>query len=337
MTPTIDIHSDLLPDELEFERMKLELFTRLDEPVHVAPRRHRSTKRRAFAASGLVAAAIVATLVVANVASPRGASAEAAEVLHSAAFASIHANDPFVGPGQYLKIETTEAALEFSDHAAYVSSQRVILWVPADRRDNWVQSRQQLPPGKQYGDASDSIREDFTGPRADGHKPGDVVLHQSAAGRFISYPLPFAELAALPDNPDALHDYLYSHVSGDQSKDQEVYGEIRQLLIYGLVPAKVRGAMYEVLAEIPGVYLSAGRANLAGRTGVGISLLDSSGNYIQQLIIDPMTGLMIGTRDLGINAAGTVPAGVSQDWTAVTTSVVDSAPTGPFLTELAPG
>ena len=344
MTPTIELESELLPSDLEFDRMRDDLLARLDEParldppIHLAPRKRNRAKHasRAIGAGVLVAAAVAATLIVTNVTGPRGATAEAAEVLHGAALAAVGSSDPIVGPGQYLKVDTAEASMLFGDHAAVLTHQQVTLYVPSDRSDNWILVRRGLPAGTQYGDATSLIR-DWEEPGADGHKYGDVVLRSAVAGHFASNPYPFAELAELPSTETALSNYLYSHVTGEQSKDQEVYGEIRQLLDYGLVPAKTRAAMYGVLADIPGVYLSQGKANLDGQTGVGISLLDSTGNYIQQIIIDPTTGLLIGTRDLDVTPAGKVPAGVSQDWTAVTTSVVDSAPTGPFATEQQPG
>jgi hypothetical protein len=346
MTQTIDLESELLPSAAVFYRMKLELLDRLDEaalvpvpvpaPVHLAPRKHRPVRRRVIGASTLLAAAVIATLVATNIAGPHGATAEAAEVLHSAALASIHSSDPVVGPGQYLMVDTTEAAMDFGDHAAYVQPHRRLLYVPFDRDSYWVIGNQALPPGAQYGDASGLIK-DYWGPRANGVPVGTLAYIHAQGGKFISAPLDIAEIAALPRDPDALHSYLYSHVTGQLSKDQEVWGEIYQLLIEGLVPANLRASMYDVLARIPGVYLAEGNANLDGRTGVGISFLDSTGIDIQQIIIDPKTGLVIGTRDLGVKAAGKVPAGVPLDWSAVTTTVVDSAPTGPFLKEHQPG
>jgi hypothetical protein len=342
MTQTTELESDLLPSVEVFERMKLELFDRLDEvalapaPVHLVPRKHLPFRRRAIGASALAAAAVVATLVATNIAGPHGATAEAAEVLHSAALASIHSSDPVVGSGQYLKVEMTEAAMVFGDHAAYLQPQRRLLYVPFARDCYWIIGGQALPPGAQYGDASALIK-GYWGPRANGVPVGTLTYIHAKGGKFISHPLDIAEIAALPRNSDSLYSYLYAHATGQLSKDQEVWGEIDQLLIEGLVPANLRASMYDVLARIPGVYVAEGKANLDGRTGVGISLLDSTGSYIQQIIIDPKTGLLIGTRDLGVKSAGKVPAGISQDWTAVTTSVVDSAQTGPFLKEQQPG
>jgi hypothetical protein len=56
-----------------------------------------------------LASAAAAFLVTADVVLPDrpGATAEAAEVLNNAAAATIQTSDPVVGPGQYMKVETT--------------------------------------------------------------------------------------------------------------------------------------------------------------------------------------------------------------------------------------
>jgi hypothetical protein len=54
----------------------------------------------------------VGGIVVADVVRPSGpgATAEAAEILNNAAAATIQTSDPVVGPGQYLKIDTTTSS-----------------------------------------------------------------------------------------------------------------------------------------------------------------------------------------------------------------------------------
>lgn len=65
--------------------------------------------RRRIALASAAAAFLVGVLVTADVVLPDrpGATAEAAEVLNNAAAATIQASDPVVGPGQYMKVETT--------------------------------------------------------------------------------------------------------------------------------------------------------------------------------------------------------------------------------------
>jgi len=88
--------------------------------------------------------------------------------------------------------------------------------------------------------------------------------------------------------------------------------------------------MYEAIAHVPGVYISDAAVNLDGRTGVAISRKDPTRSYIDQIIIDPSTGLLIGLRSQRVEAEGFLPAGTVMSLTAVKTSVVGEAPAGPY-------
>src|SRR6185312_13222172 len=73
-----------------------------------APRSRRISRRVALASAA--AALLVGAFVAADIIVPGrhgGATAEAAEVLNAAAASTITTADPMVGPGQYLKIDTT--------------------------------------------------------------------------------------------------------------------------------------------------------------------------------------------------------------------------------------
>jgi hypothetical protein len=74
-------------------------------------------------------------------------------------------------------------------------------------------------------------------------------------------------------------------------------------------------------------------ATLDGRTGVALGRLDTVNGTRQEIIVDPDSGQVIGEREVvpnGDTAYG-IPAGGVIGWTAVTLSVVDSAPTGGTL------
>lgn len=335
------LESELLPDDREFDRMRLNLFERIDEAesqsiphlVRAGSKRKKPRRRVAWiTATGLAAVALTVVLVAGNVFGPRATTAEAAEVLHSAAVASIESSDPVVGPGQFLKVDTTEVALGYGrspsgEAGAYEQPQTITLYIPHNTADMWVIARQQLKPGKSYGDAQWQIKDFWHNP-----KRGDRQLYQALGGTFTGGQSfnPADAIAKLPRDSATLFTYLYDHADGSASKDEAVWTSIVDLLRTGLVPAALRSAMYEVLARVPGVYLSEGKANLNGTTGLAISRKEPSRPFVAQIIIDPATGLFIGERDIVTNADSVVPVGASQDWTAVTTTVVDDAPAGPY-------
>jgi RNA polymerase sigma-70 factor (ECF subfamily) len=55
---------------------------------------------------------------------------------------------------------------------------------------------------------------------------------------------------------------------------------------------------------------------------------DETNGVRQEIIIDPDTGLLIGERELLLQASDGLPAGATMGWTAVTTTVASSVPTG---------
>lgn len=78
---------------------------------------------------------------------------------------------------------------------------------------------------------------------------------------------------------------------------------------------------------IPGVTITDQQATLNGTTGVAIGRLEPANNVQYDIIIDPKTGQYIGEREVTLIAYASFPAGTTTSWTAVTTSVVDAAPT----------
>ena len=100
---------------------------------------------------------------------------------------------------------------------------------------------------------------------------------------------------------------------------------IADLLRTGLVPADLRAALYKAAAMIPGVTIMEGQANLDGRTGVAIGRTEGT-LMRQEIIIDPKTGQVIGERQVLTKDYGVMPTGTPLAWTAVETSVSDTAP-----------
>ncbi|NEN07809.1 hypothetical protein G3T36_18290 [Diaminobutyricibacter tongyongensis] len=332
----LTIESELLPGDSDFDRMKSQLFERIEDTerlrtphlVPVTRRRTPARRRKVWVSITVVAAvALGVTVIATNVVGPHAASAEAAEVLHRAASATIKSVDLTVGTGQFLKISTTEVALSFSgQEAAYEQPQAITVYMPSDKNDRWVRGHQWLAPGKAYGNAKDFIDQVWKDPHH-----GDLHLYQAAGGDFGGKsPNYSTEIATMPRESGPLLTYLYQHAEGSASKDEAAFTHVQNLLTTGLVPADLRSAMYDALAEIPGVYLADGQANLDGKRGVAISRKESSRPFAQQIIIDPGTGLLIGVRELSTQQWGPVPAGSIVDWTAVEASVVDKLPAGPY-------
>lgn len=290
--------------------------------------------RRAVLATA-AAAAIAASFVVADVvgAGDRpGASAEAAEVLSDAAAATIATSDPVVGPGQYLLVDTTAvySSTTSTETGEYVwlESQDGQVYVPADLSAEWVWNREPRVPVQFFDEPSRQLAESQL---REGLYDGELV--RGPAGNFygsgpsILGNIPLEEaLGSAPRDPRELLDLIYEQTLGSgPTTDEAAFNAIADTLRTGVIPADLRAALYGAAALVPGVTVVDPQATMDGRVGVALGM-DTRSGARTDMIIDPSTGLLIGEREVLLEARDGVPAGTAVSWTAVTTSVVDEAP-----------
>lgn len=296
----------------------------------------RAARRVGWVGAGtVVAAGVAAALVAGNVlgvAGPHGgADTAAAAVLDDAALRTIQTSDPVVGAGQYLEV-ATHAAYAYVSNAddgtrlVYLSSQDGQVYVPSDRDGEWVWVRDPEHPVQTFGPASEQAAAE-----AD-PSPGEYL--RAAGGAFYDSPAVVspAMLSALPRDPEALLAHIRTVTKGQgNSPDSEALVWIADTLRSGIVPADLRAAMFRAAALIPDIRITDRAANLDGRTGIAIGHTFREGD-VQEIVVDPDTGLLIGEREVVTGKAAedwNVPDGTAIGWTAVTTTVVDSAPDGP--------
>jgi RNA polymerase sigma-70 factor (ECF subfamily) len=296
-------------------------------------RPHRGLKRAGWiSGTTIVVAGIAAALVLSNVVGVAGwrggAEPAAAAALSDAAAATIKTSDPVVGPGQYLKVSTQAVYSVDGDDgtghgAAYLATQDGQMYVPADHNDDWVWVRDPSTVAQTFGPASKRAA------AADNTSTKPEII-RAAKGAWYNGKPTAEGFDSLPRDPQQLLNYIYRVTAGaGVSRDGEALVYIADTLRTGVVPADLRAALYKAVAGIPGVTITDKAATLDGRTGIAFGR-DEGNGVRQEIIIDPGTGLLIGEREVllrnGILPG--VPAGESMGWTAVTTTVVDSAPAG---------
>lgn len=304
------------------------------------PRPARSFRRRAVLTAA-AAVLLVGGFVAADVVLPgnSGASAEAAEVLNNAAAAAIKTSDPVVGPGQYLKVETDAVssagwAEQGGRSAAWLDRYAMQVYVPADRTQEWVWNRGPRLPEQYFNAEAEAVAKDLVEKMEKANSPrlkGEVVRANGGAfygmEQNVLNGMRLDEIPAIPRDPKELLSLIYHRTVGaGPSAEIEAVTTIADTLRTGIVPADLRAALYRSAALIPGVTLVDHQATLAGRTGIAIGIEGPFGGGRQDIIIDPSTGLMIGERKIALKATDDFPAGTATGWTAVRTSVVDSAP-----------
>ena len=323
------------------------LFNRINESGSTAVKRPKRKARVRWASAGIGAigtAALVTGLIVTNVIGLAGwrGSAEpaAAEVLHSAALASIGNSDALLAPGQYLRVDTAAvygATTQIGDSARMVSYLTITndeLYVPADRAQDWVWVRGLAEPYDTFGPESERVAEESWAAVVSERGADYKELVRAPKGAFYSYENVHSpdHLAELSRNPYLLLNHIYKTTMGQgNSPDGQALTWIADTLRFGAVPADLRAALYQAAAMIPGVEITEKQANLNGATGVAIGRLEDATGIRQDLIIDPTTGQLIGERQVltheGDEQSG-FPIGTTISWTAITTTVVDGAPEG---------
>jgi hypothetical protein len=259
------------------------------------------------------------------------AAATAAQVLNDAAQTTIQTADPVVHPGQYLKIDSTNlwgsSSTDENGHQyQWLDTEKMTMYIPANRVDEWVWERSGRIPTTFFDEASKEYVE-----RTQAGDPEGYVL-RGANGAFYgpgtgsSFPSP-GYLDALPRDPRMLLEDIYQNTAGKgQSVDGEALVFIADLLRTGVVPGELRAALYKAAALIPGVTVTDEQATLDGRKGIAIGRVEDFSHFRHDIIIDPKNGLPIGERQVLTEPLGTMPAGTATTWTTVETSVSDTAP-----------
>jgi hypothetical protein len=289
--------------------------------------------RIAVLVAGAVAASIAVGAVRLNLGGHEvGASPAAAVVLERAAKATLAQSDPVVGPGQYLRIRlveqgwgTTSGAdreiLHGDDGRLVVHQERRTrtIWVPHDLSDDWI-----------FRDGTEVLRSNSADPRyqypAEPTRTWAQPGWSDPDGRTYIKTYDPAWYATLPRDPEQLLDRLTSESNAEGSGlaywFQEVYSEV---LRSGIAPADIRAALFEGLADTPGMKVQDDVTTLDGRSGVAIGARGST----WQMVFDQATGRYIGERatDPDFPDVPGVDADKTTWLTSVTTEVVDHAPT----------
>ncbi|MFV2109373.1 CU044_5270 family protein [Micromonospora sp. LOL_015] len=294
---------------------------RLDEPgARTMMRRGGAALRSARRWSlGLAGGALAALLVVVTVGAlvrggwPAGGSApppgtaEAADILRTAAFVAHEADLPVPRAGQFVFTETVASPINQVQQpdGGFSTAQgpRVLrqTWLSADgTRDGLVRDR----PYRQDRAASDEL----VLPACPAVLSADAV-----SGRPCTPQRGFD--AGMPDSPAAVLDWLRAGVSsaagpkaasvaapGGGVADALVLQRAGELLVGGrYLTSGQRSALFAALASLPGVTVRQQVRDLANRPGVGVGLADGT-----TLVFDATSYAFLGTTNSALLRQATV-------------------------------
>lgn len=337
-----------IPDEHSMRRMETALFARINAAEAAAAdcagspgsdtaskTSSRRSRWRWAAISSAAAAALTVTLVFTDVVGLAGwrggAESAAAAVLEQAASSALQVSDPVVRDGEYLLVETTAMYVSSTDGASFPTLTTDKLYIPADRDDDWVWFRPLSQPYGSFGPASQAASEEHFASIYAENGEDYVEKLRAPAGRWYSGDSQVSPeaLSDLPQDPHRLLNFIYRTTLGaGPSQDGEALVFIADRLRSGVLPADVRASLYQAAALIPGVEFIEDQATLDGRTGTAIGRVETNGNFRQDIIVDPDTGLFIGERTTQLGGQDGIPANTFTSWSAVRTTVVADAPGG---------
>lgn len=224
----------------------------------------RARRARRISLTAVIGAAAASALVLGPVLEgPRGgmppSSAQAVEVMVAAGDAA--AQQPAPGEAAYWHVVSE-----------YVSS---TLSPDTQRREIWI------------GNDRPSVLIDTGANLEDGVDPGAARTLDSPGRWFLAGD--WSGFADLPTDPDELERALRAELSPQNVDDleQQLFEKVRELLTESPAPPAVRGALWQVLAGVPGVTYVGPTTDSAGRPGVALAR-DGI-----ELIVDPNSGALL--------------------------------------------
>lgn len=283
-------------DPMGFENELLPMLTRaLDErrEVPVALPRGRVSRRRQWTIGTAVAATALVIALLVPVALPGGsggADPAAAAVLHRVALrAARQPAVPAPQPGQfvYTKTQSTQTSVYVTGLGPSTNFQ----FVQPLTREAWIGIDGSGRTYETAGDVSFPSATDQAAWVAAGSPDlggGDVNDETYPAGGLY-----YLDTSGLPADPQALQDLIEQRqIVGGPDGDWETFSIVGDLLRETSMPPAVRGALYEVAADLPGVELVGKIEDGAGRPGVAVAYTNEG--VRQEFIFDPTTAELLG-------------------------------------------
>jgi hypothetical protein len=122
---------------------------------------------------------------------------------------------------------------------------------------------------------------------------GDVNDETEPAGGW------YLDTSELPADSQALRDLIEQReIVGGPDGDWETFAIVGDLLRETSVPPAVRGALYEVAADLPGVELVGRVEDGAGRPGIAVAYTHDG--VRQEYIFDPKTAELLGENEVRV-------------------------------------
>ncbi len=246
-----------------------------------------------------------------------------AQPVNSAGDLAANVSDFPVGPGQFFYVRTVrkQAASAHGSDGELLQE----LWVPYDQQGDWFQRRSAVTGQVQGGPDPDA---------------NGGVEELTAAGGELDGPTEYpwvatpAAIADLPTDPAELYALLDADGErgghGVTEPTAVAAAKLVNLLAHpsgAILPADVRAAAYRTLGYLPGLIVTEGVLTHDGRSAValGVDATAEGGGYRGEVLVDPATGQIVGSRYIAFGGYGGYPDGTAYGQSAVTLAVATAS------------
>ena len=264
------------------------------------PARPKSARRRWALAIGVVAGAAALALVAPTLlpGGPTGANPAAASMLRQVARrAAAQPAEPALGPGQCLYTRTQ--SVQTSTYVVGNGGQNFQFIQPLTR-ELWVATDGSGRTLEKSGLVTFPTPDDEAAWIAAGSpdlSEGQVTDDTYGPGELL-----YQDYSDLPTDPGELKTVIEERVIvGGPDGDWETFSIVGDLLRETYTQPAVRGALYEVAADLPGVELVGRVEDAAGRPGVAVAYTHEG--IRQEFIFDPQTAVLLGERYVLVDAS----------------------------------
>lgn len=254
-----------------------------------------------LAAAGGLAAALAAGLLVAQTVSigdhSPAATAEAAEILHSAAQAVRQVPDLSARPDQFVYVESATAysVTSGATGTTRIEPKQRRVWLSGDGTGDGL-LRERRADDDEWSELSlPGCRDGRETPIMSEAKQAEA--EPNGAAPTGCKPVP-AYLGDLPTDVDAMYRYLYDNSQGDNPRDVQAFVTVGDLIRENYVRPQAMAAMFDAAARIPGVTVIRDVADAAGRHGVAVAQVWQGGRA--ELIFDATTYRYLGERTVAV-------------------------------------
>jgi hypothetical protein len=132
----------------------------------------------------------------------------------------------------------------------------------------------------------------------------------------------------LPTDVDAMVAYLDRQTperpASDGPRQAWLFTTASDLLQDRYIPPASLAALFDALAKVPGITVTRGVVDLAGRSGIGVGY--GQGGYRNELVFDPKTYALLANRSLTVRAVGGLrPGTVTYQLARIRVAIVDKA------------